>query len=101
MVHAGRALSTPKTAVSSDESFFDRRLLLCLFYFVVCWLLRWCFNRCLVVLFMCWFVDNWEWSVHLTHSFIYRAIHTITESFVHAITRSLMTHKLAMSVTHF
>ena len=100
MVHAGRALSTPKTAVSSDESFFDRRLLLCLFYFVVCWLLRWCFNR-LVVLFMCWFVDNWEWRVHLTHSLIYRAIHTITASFVHAITRSLMTHKLAMLVTHF
>ena len=39
MVHAGRALSTLKTAVSSDESFSDRRLLLCLFYFVLCGLL--------------------------------------------------------------
>ena len=58
MVHAGRALSTPKTAVSSDEYLFDRRLLLCLFSYAVCWLLRWCFNR-LVVLFMCWVVDNW------------------------------------------
>ena len=89
MVHAGRALTTSKTAVSSDGSLFDRRLLLRLFYFAVCWLLRWCFNR-LVVLFICWL-----WAIG-SGTFTSRTLSSTMLS-----TRSLMSHSHMRSLARW